>query len=101
MKGLKRNRVRRGKGLVKTDIAFEDGKIVAIGKLDDVEPIFDTDGVVLPDLSTSIFTVRAERTQWTAPNRPFRPSRNTSRKRYHRFPRHDHDAKPRKHRQSP
>lgn len=37
-----------GKGLVKTDIAFEDGKIVAIGKLDNVEPIFDTYGVVLP-----------------------------------------------------
>lgn len=49
MKGLKNvTAYVAGKGLVKTDIAFEDGKIVAIGKLDDVEPIFDTDGVVLP-----------------------------------------------------
>lgn len=49
MKGLKNvTAYVAGKGLVKTDIAFEDGKIVAIGKLDNVEPIFDTDGVVLP-----------------------------------------------------
>ena len=49
MKGLKNvTAYVAGKGLVKTDIAFEDGKIVAIGKFDDVEPIFDTDGVVLP-----------------------------------------------------
>lgn len=49
MKGLKNvTAYVAGKGLVKTDIAFEDGKIVAIGKLDDVEPVFDTDGVVLP-----------------------------------------------------
>lgn len=49
MKGLKNvTAYVAGKGLVKTDIAFEGGKIVAIGKLDDVEPIFDTDGVVLP-----------------------------------------------------
>ena len=49
MKGLKNvTAYVAGKGLVKTDIAFEDGKIVAIGKLDNIEPIFDTDGVVLP-----------------------------------------------------
>lgn len=49
MKGLKNvTAYVAGKSLVKTDIAFEDGKIVAIGKLDNVEPIFDTDGVVLP-----------------------------------------------------
>ena len=49
MKGLKNvTAYVAGKGLVKTDIAFEDGKIVAIGELDNVEPIFDTDGVVLP-----------------------------------------------------
>ena len=49
MKGLKNvTAYVAGKGLVKTDIAFEDGKIVAIGKLDNVEPIFDIDGVVLP-----------------------------------------------------
>lgn len=49
MKGLKNvTAYVAGKGLVKTDIAFEDGKIVAIGKLDNIEPIFGTDGVVLP-----------------------------------------------------
>lgn len=49
MKGLKNvTAYVAGKGLVKTDIAFEGGKIIAIGKIDDVEPIFDTDGVVLP-----------------------------------------------------
>ena len=33
--------------MIRTDIAIEDGKIAAIGKLD-VEPIFETDGIVLP-----------------------------------------------------
>lgn len=36
-----------GKGLIKTDIAIENGKITAIGELD-VEPILNTDGIVLP-----------------------------------------------------
>lgn len=49
MKGLKNvTAYIPGKGLVKTDIAFENGKIAAIGKLDNVQPIFETDGVVLP-----------------------------------------------------
>lgn len=49
MKGLKNvTAYIPGKGLVKTDIAFENGKITAIGKLDNVQPIFETDGVVLP-----------------------------------------------------
>lgn len=48
MKGLKNvTAYIAGKGLIKTDIAIEDGKIAAIGKLD-VEPIFETDGIVLP-----------------------------------------------------
>lgn len=48
MKGLKNvTAYIAGKGLIRTDIAIEDGKIAAIGKLD-VEPIFETDGIVLP-----------------------------------------------------
>lgn len=48
MKGLKNvTAYIAGKGLIKTDIAIEDGKIAEIGKLD-VEPIFETDGIVLP-----------------------------------------------------
>lgn len=48
MKGLKNvTAYIAGKGLIKTDIAIGDGKIAAIGKLD-VEPIFETDGIVLP-----------------------------------------------------
>ena len=48
MKGLKNvTAYIAGKGLIKTDIAIEDGEIAAIGKLD-VEPIFETDGIVLP-----------------------------------------------------
>ena len=48
MKGLKNvTAYIAGKGLIKTDIAIEDGKIAAIGKLD-VESIFETDGIVLP-----------------------------------------------------
>ena len=48
MKGLKNvTAYIAGKGLIRTDIAIEDGKIAEIGKLD-VEPIFETDGIVLP-----------------------------------------------------
>lgn len=48
MKGLKNvTAYIAGKGLIRTDFAIEDGKIAAIGKLD-VEPIFETDGIVLP-----------------------------------------------------
>lgn len=48
MKGLKNvTAYIAGKGLIRTDIAIEDGTIAAIGKLD-VEPIFETDGIVLP-----------------------------------------------------
>ncbi len=48
MKGLKNVNVYvYGKGIVKTDIGIENGKIAFIGKDDSIESLFETDGTVV------------------------------------------------------
>ena len=49
MKGLKNVKVYiRNVGIVKTNIGIENGKIAYIGDDENIEPIFETDGVVVP-----------------------------------------------------
>ena len=50
MKGLKNvSAYIAGKGIIKTNIGFENGKIAYIGDDDkNIESLFETDGVVLP-----------------------------------------------------
>ena len=49
MKGLKNVKVYiKNVGIVKTNIGIENGKIAYIGDDENIEPIFETDGVVVP-----------------------------------------------------
>ena len=49
MKGLKNVKVYiKNVGIVKTNIGIEDGRIAYIGNEENIEPIFETDGIVVP-----------------------------------------------------